>query len=324
MNTLHLKIACLWLLTFGFSCLQAEETYEPSDPIAAVDGEPIYLGELNLILSQRFNAKDLESVPVQVQRATAALLVRRHLAMKSLREQGGDAIEAMIRRQRESFAAEARRRGSSLADQAKARKADETSIIAELAWQTAWGQYLKSTLSDKNLRLFFEKHAGNYAGSRWEVSQIFIKMDAADIDSIAASAEQMKELAEEIRQADSVSEAFAEAAREHSQGGTAGEGGKVGWVEKDGDLPGRVMKAVREAAIGEITGPIQSPMGLHLILVHQGEAGKKTFEQLTDQAQLRRDATDALFDALVAKQKNAKVSWFISALQPPPGIQLVP
>jgi hypothetical protein len=304
--------------------LYAEETYEPSDPIAAVDGEPIYLGELNLILSQRFKSSDLDSVPMQVQQATAAILVRRHLAMKSLREQGGEAIEAMISRQRESFATEARRRGSSLADQAKARKADEKSLHAELAWQTVWGQYLKSTLSDKNLRLYYEKNASRYGGGRWEVSQVFIKMDPADTDSIKATAAQLTELADEIRQSGSIPQAFAEAAREHSQGGTASEGGKVGWVEKDGDLPGRVMKAVREATIGEIAGPIQSPMGLHLILVHQGEVGKRTFEQLTDQAQLRRDATDALFDALVAKQKNAKVSWFISALQPPPGIQLVP
>lgn len=320
----YLKFGFLCLVAIVAPSLLAEETYEPSDPIAAVDGSPIYLGELNLILTQRFKSNDLDSVPVRVQQATAAILVRRHLAMKSLREQGGEAIETMIKRQRASFATEARRRGSSLAEQAEARKADENSLNAELAWQTVWGQYLKSTLSEKNLRLYFQKNASRYGGGRWEVSQVFIKMDPADTDSMKATADQIEALAEEIRQSDSVPQAFAEAAREHSQGGTASEGGKVGWVEKDGDLPRRVMKAVREAAAGEIAGPIQSPVGLHMILVHQIEAGKKTFDELTNQAQLRRDATDALFDALVAKQKDAKVSWFIRALEPPPEIKLVP
>ena len=111
----------------------ADEKYEPGDPIAAIDGDPVYLGELNLILSERLKVRDLRKVGIEVQQVTAALLVRRHLAMKSLRAQGGDSLEAMIQRQVDAFAAEASRRGSSLAEQAKSRMADEKSLRADLA-----------------------------------------------------------------------------------------------------------------------------------------------------------------------------------------------
>ena len=143
----------------------ADDKLGPGDPIAAIDGEPIYLGELNLILTERLKVRDLDRLGIEVQQATAALLVRRHLAMKSLEQQGGDALKSMIRRQVETYAAESRRRGSSLEQQARARMADEKSLTADIAWRTAWAQYLKSRLNDRNLRRYFEQQRDRYAGN---------------------------------------------------------------------------------------------------------------------------------------------------------------
>jgi parvulin-like peptidyl-prolyl isomerase len=302
----------------------ADDKLGPGDPIAAIDGEPVYLGELNLILTERLKVRDLDKIGIEIQQATAALLVRRHLAMKSLRQQGGDSLEAMIRRQVESFASEARRRGSNLAKQAKARMADEKSLTADIAWRTAWSQYLKSRLNDANLRLYFEQQRDRYAGNRWEVSQIFVKMDTRDAESVKAAKENMSELADEIRATGTVAESFADAARQHSDSGSAAQGGMVGWVEKDGDLPSAVMAAIRNTEVGNISQPVQSPLGMHLAYVHRAEAGKLTFDELTDQAQLRRDAADALFDALIAKQSGAKITWFIAALRPPQSVSIIP
>ena len=296
----------------------------PGDPIAAIDGEAIFLGELNLILTERLKVRDLDNLGIEIQQATAALLVRRHLAMKSLRQQGGESLEAMIRRQVESFAHEARRRGSNLAEQATARMADERSLTKDIAWRTAWSQYLKSRLNEANLRLYFDQQRDRYAGNRWEVSQIFVKMDTRDAESVEAAEGNMLELADEIRASGTVAESFADAAREHSDSGSAAQGGMVGWVEQDGDLPGAVMAAIRQTEPGNISEPVQSPLGMHLVYVHRAEAGKLTFDELTDQAQLRRDAADALFDALVAKQRGAKITWFVSALRPPQTVSIFP
>ena len=147
----------------------ADEKWSPSDPIAAIDGEPIFLGELNLILTERLKARDLDRVGIQVQQATAALLVRRHLALASLKQEGGDALQAIVDRQIESFASEAKRRGSSLEQHARARLADQKSLEADIAWRASWGQYLKSRLNETNLRRFFERERATYAGGRWEV-----------------------------------------------------------------------------------------------------------------------------------------------------------
>lgn len=302
----------------------ADDKYEAGDPIAAVDGSPIYMGELNLILTERLRVRDLDNVGVEVQQATAALLVRRHLAMKSLEQHGGDVLRAMIRRQIEAYAAEARRRGSSLEQQAEARMSDEKSLTADIAWRTAWSQYLKSRLNETNLRRYFQREREQYAGNRWEVSQIFVKMDTRDADSVKAAEDNMTALSDELLSSDSVAEAFAEAARQHSDSGSAAKGGRVGWVEKAGDLPSTVMAAVRTTEVGTISKPVKSPLGLHLVFVHRAETGRLTFDDLTDQAQLRRDAADALFDALVTQQRDAKVTWFVNSLRPPQNVSIVP
>jgi hypothetical protein len=56
---------------------------------------------------------------------------------------------------------------------------------------------------------------------------------------------------------------------------------------------------------------------MHLLLVHEFEAGNTEFEQMTDQSQLRRDVADVLFESLVRQQKDAKVIWHMEELRPP-------
>ena len=303
---------------------RAQGKFGPEDPIASINGEPVFLGELNLVLMDRLRIRDLDKAPQNVQQATAALIVRQHLALISLRQLGGESLSAMINRQISEFAAESQRRGSSLEKYAKERKSDARSFKNNLAFQIAWRQYLKSQLTESNLRRFYAQNQHRYAGGRWNVSQLFLELDVKDETSVAVVGQRMSNLIETIRQSDSPEIAFADAAREHSDAQSAGDGGRVGWVEQDGDLPSSVMKVVRAQKSGTVSDPIRSPLGLHTVFVHQFEGKDVKFDDLTDQAQLRRDATDRLFHRLVRQQKDAKIQWYISGLKPPAGVNVIP
>ncbi len=63
----------LVLMLIG-SIAVADEQYEPSDPIAAVNGNPIYYGELNLVLSERLGHDKMERVGIDAQKATALIV----------------------------------------------------------------------------------------------------------------------------------------------------------------------------------------------------------------------------------------------------------
>jgi len=295
----------------------AEPEFGPAEPLASINGSPIYLGELNLILAERLGLDKFKRATTEFQQAAAAILLRRHLAMRSLRDQGGETLERMIQKASQDFASELQRRGSSLSEYASQRSADERSLMADLAWQTAWRQYLRSRMTDENLRKLFQRASSRYAGDRWRVSQIFQPIEGNDSASVAATSARMMALARELQQSDAIESDFAAAARESSQAGSAEEGGHIGWVSHDGDLPRQLMLAIEKMKVGEISSPIQSPLGFHLLLLHAHEPGQATFEQLTDQSQLRRDAANALFENLVHEQQGAKVVWFIEALRPP-------
>lgn len=312
-------------------CLAENEPHRADEPFASIDGEPIFLGELNLVLAERLGVRDGKNATIAVRQAAAAILVRRHLAMKTLRTKAGAELDAIIRKESDRFSAELRRRGSSLSKYAEARSADEPSVLSDLAWQTAWRQYLKSRLSDENLRKFYSQRSHGYDDSRWNVSHLFVPAPETNTvtipvtkngsednsESQPAISQRVKKLASELRDSPSKEESFVTAAREHSQAGSAAEGGKLGWVGNDGDLPNAVMKALRSSKTGEVIGPIQSPIGFHLLLVHDYEQGKKSFDELADHSQLRRDAADTLFDSLISENKNPKLVWHLEQFQPP-------
>ena len=302
----------------------AGDDLEPGDPIAAIDGEPVFFGELNLVLTERLRAKDLQRVGPEVRRATAALVVRRHLAMKSLEAKGGAPLEAMLKRQVEALVSDLKRRGSSLQKQAAERMSNESSLVTDLRWRLAWGQYLKSRLNDANLKKFFSLRRDQYAGGRWDVSQIFVKADKSDAASWHATLANVNELADQIRVSETSQQAFYDAAVEHSESASAAEGGKVGWVQKNGDLPSSLMAVIRKMKTGEVSKAIPSPLGIHLVFLHQVEVGNLQFEDLADQSQLRRDAANALFDALLRERSGAQVSWLVRDLKPPADVKMIP
>lgn len=304
--------------------LSAEEKFGPDDPFASIDGEPVFLGELNLILVERLKMKNLDRVPMNVQRATALILVRQHLALRSLKKQGGASLDAMLGRQINAFADDAKRRGTSLEDYARKRQSNERSLRADLTWRFAWAQYLKSRLNDKVLKSFYDRNREKYGAGQWDVSQIFLKFDRKDDTSIGVAENRINNIAAQLRDATSLDLAFAEAASDHSDGGTAADGGKLGWVEGNGDLPKVVMNAVRQSKAGELAGPVKSPLGFHLILVHQFKQKDIPFAELSDHAQLRRDAADALFQMLLKEQKDAKIAWYIGGLKPPGNQPIIP
>ncbi|EMI19289.1 PpiC-type peptidyl-prolyl cis-trans isomerase [Rhodopirellula maiorica SM1] len=313
------KIAWVFFLALiaVTSTTVGEDQWKPEDPFAAINGEPIFLGELNLVLVERFGVDQVNQLDLRVKQAAAALLVRRHLALRALHEQGGESLAAIVDRQLEALESELKRRGSDLARYAKERLSTEKAVRDDLDFKISWSQYLKSRLTQANLERFFENRKTNYGGGRWEVSQIFVSVDPSDQDAVQSVRDSLDDLVRNIRNSGDIEQAFAAAARDHSDSVSASDGGMMGWVEKDGDLPTKVMQAVRATKAGEISDPVQSPLGLHVVLVHQFEEKPITFSELRDVAQVRRDAANALLDYLIQTQQDARVSWLIKSLEPP-------
>lgn len=315
------------------------QTYRPTDPIASVAGEPVFLGELNYVLTEKLRVKDLDRIDVKVQQATAALLVRQHRAMKTLRRQGGESLQQILQRDWRAFESELQRTGGTVKDYCKKRSTDEVSLRHSREWETAWKSYLKSKMTEANLSRFFDSNRERYSAAKWDVSHIVLAVDRDQSGALEIASQRMNEIsktladaAEESPPAEirAVQSAFAKLAISDSDGATASSGGRIGWVSAPGDLPSSVMAAVRKTPENSVSEITRSPLGLHLVYVHEKSISDLALDDLTDQGQLRRDAANAMFEALVkgtgqlsgdqgSSPNGGGVVWFIKALRPPTG-----
>lgn len=117
------------------------------------------------------------------------------------------------------------------------------------------------TLTDDELRQYYDGNLSQYrTPGQVRASHILLRVDGDDDEAVA---ERAAELAAEARRGAD----FAELAREHSQDETnAGNGGDLGLVERGRMVP-EFENAAFALAEGEISDPVRSPFGYHVIHV---------------------------------------------------------
>ncbi|QEG43678.1 peptidylprolyl isomerase [Roseimaritima ulvae] len=316
------------LILWGLSPVAAQSPVpaggDPAEVICTVDEQPIYRGEFNLMLAEQLAGKSTDTASAAMRQAIALTLVRRHLAMRSLLELGGESFKAQLKQGTQQAAQQAERRGDSLDQVAERAGSDMRSLGRDLVWKIGWAQYLRSRLTEENLQRFFDANRAKYDGTKVRVSHLFVPLAAGDPEAVRQSMENLQALAARIAAADDVATEFAAAVREHSQSTSADNDGDLGWVGGQGDLPPAVSEAVMAAKVGQVVGPIRSPLGLHLLYVQQRRDGQLSREQMPDQAGLRRDAAAAMFTALVRRQRDADVQWLDESLTPPAEAAVIP
>ena len=122
-----------------------------------------------------------------------------------------------------------------------------------------------TVLTDEQLRQLYAEQA---PGSRVRARHILLSFPENATDTQRDSVEQ---LAAELRERATSGEDFSELAGEYSEDpGTARQGGDLGWFER-----GRMVKPFEDAAFalqpGEISEPVESPFGIHVIKVEERE-----------------------------------------------------
>ena len=124
-----------------------------------------------------------------------------------------------------------------------------------------------------------------------------------DADTMEAVIERAETLRQQI---DSGDVTFAEAARQHSSSPTASQGGELGSIGRHHPMPEPFSKAAFDLQKGEISSPVVTPFGVHLILCQEILPGKKTWQDA--RGELRRAVTEYLFRWIADRQRpQAKI-----------------
>jgi len=199
-----------------------------------------------------------------------------------------------------------------LAQQARRDKTDqETLFKVQEAYQIDnllavyyLNNYLKTAkVSDEELRKYYDEHKQDYNTIRarhilirYKGSRVPLKPNQKDLTEEEALAQ-----AQDIRKRLAAGADFAQVAQQESDDpGSAAKGGDLGEFHK-GMMVAPFDDAASTLPVGEISEPVKTPYGYHIIQVQSREA--KTFEEVKDEIdkKLKPQLTEKLIADLRAK-----------------------
>lgn len=275
---------------------------EPSEAVAVVDGRTITARDVTFLAELR--GSPLTGAAPIPDRIVAEVidreLIRQFLAGRKiaapaeLLAQQLQQVEALIRRRQEEPQAFLQRLGYT-----------QEQLEQELALPLAWAEYVQQTVPAAQIRQYFDDHRSELDGTKIHARHLILRLPkGASEQDIDARRQRLSTLRQEILAG---RKDFAAAAREISESPSRETGGDLGVIGFRGRIPAPVAQAAFRLKAGQITEPVVSPFGVHLILVEERIPGQLSLEDARPQI-LEKFGQDLWEDTAGKLRRKAKIS----------------
>jgi len=244
---------------------------KPGSELAWVGETPIYLADVRREVRRALGDRAIHSDQLpSLYRETLELLINRQLVVRFLERQGRAAtsqdVDLAIQRWQQQLESVGESPDELIARQGLALEQIRDSYY----WTLSWRRMLEHYVTERNLERYFEQHRSEFDGGRVRVAQIFWRLEPD------TSVAKLQETAEEIRRRLLAEElTFDAAARRYSQSPSAQQGGELGWIERHDPMPESFSAAAFRLQVGEISQPVVTTLGVHLIQCQEIEAGTR-------------------------------------------------
>ncbi|HYG91440.1 MAG TPA: peptidylprolyl isomerase [Azospirillum sp.] len=154
---------------------------------------------------------------------------------------------------------------------------------AMLAWQRVMARRVRQevAISDEDVDAAMERVKQSIGKPEYLVAEIFMAVDNPDQDEQVRRA--AERLTDEIRKGGN----FAGVARQFSQSTTAASSGDLGWV-RPGELDPEIDKALAQLRPGQMSPPVRTASGYHVLLVRSKRAIGGSEEEMPPQPMVQR------------------------------------
>ncbi len=288
----------------------AKQAAVTETPFAFVQGRPVGMAEVRFLLStlrpatvgQResleqwlaqtpLDKEKLEAeIPREVVLAAVDQWIERLVILAFLEREKLAVPRAKVEADLRSWDERLQELGTSLEVYRQASGISHESLFQFRHWELSWQNYLDRRVTAESLQKYFEQFQSEFDGTKKRVAHIVLVIPPLDPNHPADAAERsiLQQAArvklDEVRlQITGGSLTFEQAAAQFSQGTSADTGGELGWVVREGPLSEAVSQAVYRLKLGEISQPIISPHGVHLLVVLEESPGSRTFPQVIEQ-----------------------------------------
>lgn len=304
--------AVLLLLAAGGAGAQEKQDKDEkptaeSPPVAAlVNGEPIYVAELNA--NYESIAKERQLGAARANRSKAELLtqlINRRLATQALERSGTLVSAKELDDGMKQFEAQLRQqnKGMTVEQFARARGVSIDSLRKDLFWQLAWDRYLDRNLADA-LEGYFERNKKDLDGTLVRASHILFRPDKYN-----ETQAQVEARAEKVRaeiEAGKIS--FEDAAKQYSAGPSRERGGDLGFFPRRNVMIESFAKAAFALEKGELSQPVTTAFGTHLILATDVKPGTLVWTQVIPE--IKALASAELLDTMSEREREkAKIEY---------------
>lgn len=273
--------------------------------LATVNGEPIQASEFRQFLSQF-------SVPPGREQAfyeqAIEYLVSRKLLGQFLKEQRVEVPAKEVEDELAKYSQEATQRGGSLEAMLAESNLTPTEFRNRLAEQLQFKKYILTRGTEAELRKYAEANKDIFNGTEVRASHILFSVEP---DAPAADKEKARARAEDVKkQIDAGQISFADAANKFSEdpGNKATpNGGDLDFFARRGKFIEPFAAAAFGMKKGEISGPVETEYGIHLIQVTDRREGRPYDFERDRQNILNEYASDLQKQIVEDMRKKAKI-----------------
>ncbi len=174
-------------------------------------------------------------------------------------------------------------------------------LEAEVKRTLALSKYLDKVVSDDEKRSYFDANENSFNGERVKASHVLI--DTREIETDAELEEARQKIGGIKKEIDKGAD-FAEMAKKHSDCPSAEDGGDIGFFQRKGSVVEEFAKVAFSMKVGEVSEPIKTEFGYHIIKVTDREEGKdvsyEDVEEMVDFVYMQIK-TEALLKGLIEK-----------------------
>jgi parvulin-like peptidyl-prolyl isomerase len=311
---MRLLVGCLvstWAVTAWADSPIAAKVGEDTISVAEVHNE------MRMVLKDRV-LSEAERRTIEAQ--TLGLLVNRQLVVRFLESKMIGASEADINQTMDEVKAKLAQQKRTLPDYLKSIGITEADMRRSLSWELGWPKYVSAKYTPKNLSAYFENYRRHFDGTQLQVRHILFKVDpTAENSTVKSVAEQAMKIREEIVAGKMT---FEEAAKKHSQAATAAQGGELGMIGRHAPMPASFNDAAYDLKPGNISGPIVTHFGVHLIQCVKEQPGTLTLADAEVEKTVKEEMTRYLFNLIAENERKTKKIVFtgnLSYLKPGTG-----
>ncbi|MDA7979977.1 MAG: peptidylprolyl isomerase [Pirellulales bacterium] len=267
------------------------------DVVATVDGEAVTRLEVERVLREALRGREItDEARPYAEAAALDQAINRRLILGWLQSQEIAATDTEIQTAYEEFLKNLEFQQTQLTDYLEREKLTEDALRRSIIWDISWGRHRRQQLTIEARKEFFAKHRRKFDGTQMRVRHILLGDPSTDVDARRAQAEEIRS------RLVSGTISFAEAVSQYSAGSKENSG-DIGLIERNSSMPDAFAAAVFELELGDISPPVVTPFGVHLIEVTEIKPGKKELKdvvQKVDQA-MTREMLEQLVDKLRAE-----------------------